>query len=256
MRDKTRRQLRETTRRHRGRAWWAVATVLAGAVLMFCYLRVAGATQVNSDGAGLVLQASDMLHGNVLLHGWWDTDVSFITTELPEYMGVTAVAGVRPEVVHVCSALTYTLLVLLAAFVARGRARGAEGVVRALLAATVMLAPQPTGATSVLLGSPDHVGTALPVLLLLLLLDRAPDPGARARWYISACGAICVATAALFALMIVSDPLTEVIGVVPQQTRRRVTGARRTPHGARPATSCCSRGPPWRRFPSRGRSTR
>jgi len=200
----------------RRRRWYAAGAVLGcTAVLFFCYLRIAGTVRVNSDAAGLVLQASDMLHGNLLLHGWWDTDVSFITTELPEYAGVTAVMGVRPEVVHVCSALTYTVLVLLAAFVARGRARGAEGVVRAVLAATVMLAPQPTGATSVLLGSPDHVGTALPVLLLLLLLDRAPDPGARARWYISACGAICVATAALFTLMIVSDPLTEAIGVVP-----------------------------------------
>jgi hypothetical protein len=184
-------------------------------LLFFCYLRIAGTIRVNSDAAGLVLQASDMLHGNLLLHGWWDTDVSFITTELPEYMGVTAVAGVQPEVVHVCSALTYTLLVLLAAFVARGRARGAEGVARALLAATVMLAPQPTGATTVLLGSPDHTGTALPVLLLLLLLDRAPDPGARTRRYILACGAICVATAALFALIIVGDPLAEVVGVAP-----------------------------------------
>src|SRR5579864_2656813 len=106
MREKTQRQLRETTWHRRMRTWWAVATVLAAAVLMFCYLRVAGATQVNSDGAGLVLQASDMLHGNVLLRGWWDTDVSFITTELPEYMGVTAVAGVRPEVAHACAALT------------------------------------------------------------------------------------------------------------------------------------------------------
>jgi len=199
----------------RRRSWAAVIMLGCTGLLFFCYLRIAGTIRVNSDAAGLVLQASDMLHGNVLLHGWWDTDVSFITTELPEYMGVTAVAGVRPEVVHVCSALTYTLLVLLAAFVARGRARGAEGVVRAVLAATVMLAPQPTGATTVLLGSPDHVGTALPVLLLLLLLDRAPDPGARARWYILACGAICVATAALFALIIVGDPLAEVVGVVP-----------------------------------------
>ena len=176
---------------------------------MFCYLRVAGATQVNSDGAGLVLQASDMLHGNLLLHGWWDTDVSFITTELPEYMGVTAVAGVRPEVVHVCSALTYTLLVLLAAFVARGRARGAEGVTRALLAALVMLAPQPTGPTVVLLGSPDHVGTAVPLLALLLVLDRAPDTRARARWLAPACVTL------LLALTIVGDPLAEVVGVVP-----------------------------------------
>jgi hypothetical protein len=204
-----------TAHGRRRRPWAAVAILGCTGLLFFCYLRIAGTIRVNSDAAGLVLQASDMLHGNLLLHGWWDTDVSFITTELPEYMGVTAVAGVQPEVVHICSALTYTLLVLLAAFVARGRARGAEGVVRALLAATVMLAPQPTGATTVLLGSPDHTGTALPVLLLLLLLDRAPDPGARARRYILACGAICVATAALFALIIVGDPLAEVVGVAP-----------------------------------------
>ena len=156
----------------------------AAAVLMFCYLRIAGTTQVNSDGAGLELEAWNILHGNVLLHGWWATDVSFYTTELPEYMVVTAFAGLRPEVVHICSALTYTLLVLLAAFVARGRARGAEGVVRALLAAAVMLAPQPAGPTQVLLGSPDHVGTGVPVLVLLLLLDWAPARDGRPRWYV------------------------------------------------------------------------
>src|ERR1700733_2669076 len=209
MGEKTRRQSRETTRRHRARAWWAVATMLAGAVLMFCYLRVAGATQVNSDGAGLGLQASDMLHGNLLLHGWWDTDVSFITTELPEYMGVTAVMGSVPEVVHVCAALTYTLLVLLAAFVARGRARGAEGVVRAVLAAAVMLAPQPTGPTVVLLGSPDHVGTAVPLLALLLLLDRTGNLRPRARWLVPA------GVTVLLAWTIVGDALAEVAGVVP-----------------------------------------
>ena len=188
----------------RGRLAWIVGTPLAAAVLMFCYLRIAGTTQVNSDGAGLVWEASSILHGNVLLHGWWATDVSFYTTELPEYVTVTAFAGLRPEVVHICSALTYTLLVLLAAFVARGRARGAEGVIRALLAAGIMLAPQPTGPTQVLLGSPDHVGTAVPVLVLLLLLDWAPP-----RWYGPAGAGI------LLAASIVGDPLIEVVGVLP-----------------------------------------
>jgi len=188
----------------RGRWTWIIGTLLAAAVLMFCYLRVAGTTQVNSDGAGLVLEASSVLHGNVLLHGWWATDVSFYTTELPEYVAVTAFAGIRPEVVHICSALTYTLLVLLAAFVARGRARGPEGVIRALLAAGIVLAPQPTGPTQVLLGSPDHVGTAVPVLALLLLLEWAPP-----RWYGPACAGI------LLAAGIVGDPLIEVVGVIP-----------------------------------------
>jgi len=188
---------------------WVAGTSLAAAVLMFCYLRIAGATQVNSDGAGLLLQASDMLHGNVLLHGWWATDVSFYTTDLPEYLVVTAAAGVRPEVVHICSALTYTMLVLLAAFVARGRARGAEGLVRALLAAGLILAPQPTGPTIVLLGSPDHVGTGVPVLVLLLLLDWAEGRRGRRRWYVP------VAAGVLLAWSIIGDPLIEVIGVLP-----------------------------------------
>jgi hypothetical protein len=180
---------------------------------MFCYLRIAGATRVNSDGAGLVLQASDMLHGNLLLHGWWATDVSFITTELPEYMAVTKVAGIRPEVVHICAGLTYTLLVLLAAFVARGRARGSQGLVAALLAAGVMLAPQPSGPTTVLLGSPDHVGTAVPLLLLLLLLDRVPSPQSWSHWYIPVGTGVCTVT--LLTLTIVGDPLAEVAGVAP-----------------------------------------
>ena len=94
---------------------------------------------------------------------------------------MTAFAGLRPEVVHICSALTYTLLVLLAAFVARGRARGAEGVIRALLAAGIMLAPQPTGPTQVLLGSPDHVGTAVPVLRPAAAARLGPGPAGTGR---------------------------------------------------------------------------
>jgi hypothetical protein len=192
-----------------GWAWTAGTVLAAAALLMFCYLRIAGATQVNSDGAGLELEAWNVLHGNVLLHGWWATDVSFYTTELPEYVGVTAVAGLRPEVVHICSALTYTMLVLLAAFVARGRARGAEGVIRAVLAAGIILAPQPTGPTQVLLGSPDHVGTGVPVLLLLLLLDWASAWPRGPRWYVP------VAAGVLLSWAIIGDPLIEVVGVVP-----------------------------------------
>ena len=192
--------------------------MLAGAVLLLAYLRVAGTEQVNSDAAGLVLQARDMLHGNPLLHGWWCTDVSFITTELPQYAVVTAVAGVRPEVPHICGALTYTSLVLLAAFVARGRARGPEGVFRALLAAGVILAPQPGNPALVMLGSPDHVGTAVPLLMLLLLLDRAPNPRARARWYIPAALSLCLITFVLLGWTMVGDPLIEVVGIGPLAT--------------------------------------
>jgi hypothetical protein len=193
-----------TGKRYRGRLAWAAGTAVAAIVLLLCYLRVAGTVPVLSDGAGNALQAWDMWHGNPLLHGWWVTDVSFYTTELPQYALVEMVAGLRPEVVHICAAITYTMLVLLAAFVARGRARGADGLVRALLAAGIMLAPQPGAPTWILMSSPDHVGTAVPVLVLLLLLDWA-----RPRWYVP------VVTGVLLAWSVVGDPLVLVIGVVP-----------------------------------------
>ena len=51
------------------------------------------------DGSSNVLQAWDMLHGNLLLRNWWLSDVSFYTTELPEYMLVELVRGLLEKLV-------------------------------------------------------------------------------------------------------------------------------------------------------------
>ena len=68
----------------RRRRWLAaLAWLLTAAVLFACYLHVSRTQPVNSDGAANALQAWDMLHGNLLLHDWWLSDVSFYTTELP-----------------------------------------------------------------------------------------------------------------------------------------------------------------------------
>jgi hypothetical protein len=156
-----------------------VVIVCAGVALFWCYLSQSRAYGVNSDAAAQALQAWDMLHGNLLLSGWSLSDVSFYTTELPEYMLVEVVRGLSPDVVHVCAALTYTLLVLAAAFAARGGATGWRGLMRALLAGGIMVAPQLTPGSQVLLLQPDHTGTGVPLLVLFLLLDRLPP-----RWYV------------------------------------------------------------------------
>jgi len=156
--------------------------VLAAAVLFLSYLRVSRGTAVGSDGGSISLQAWDMLHGNVLLHGWTTSDVSFYPTELVQYVLIEAVRGLGPDVVHIAGAMTYTLLVLLAAWLAKGGATGREGFTRAALAVVIMLAPAP-GAGPTLLLSPDHFGSAVPVLLAWLAVDRLPARGPRwARW--------------------------------------------------------------------------
>src|ERR1700751_1962075 len=176
----------------RARLAWTGAYLGAGIVLFLCYLRVSGTQPISSDGGSNALEAWDMLHGNLVRHGWTLTDVSFYTTELPEYMRVELIRGLSPAVVHTAAAFTYTLLVLLAGLVAKGRATGREGVARVLIGSGLMLAPQLGNPVFVLLLVPDHVGTGVPLLLIFLVLDRAPR-----RWYVPPVIALMLAWATI-----------------------------------------------------------
>ena len=173
------------TVRRRARATWRPAVaVLAVAGLFTLYWRQSGSVALSSDGASIVLQARAVLHGNLLLHNWRVADVTFYTTELPQYALIEYVLGLGAWVVHLGAAMTYTLLVLLAALLAKGRSRGGAGWARALLAAGIMIAPQ-LSATQILLLSPDHTGTAVPVLVTWLVIDRVtPDRWKAARWLV------------------------------------------------------------------------
>ena len=119
-----------------------------------------------------------MVHnGNLLLRGWYVSDVSFYTFEVPVDGLVAAVDGLRTEVVHVAAAFEYALLVLFAGLLAAGAARdrrsgGREGLIRALVAAGVMLTPGTWEGSGILLGAPDHIGVGVPVLITLLVVDR------------------------------------------------------------------------------------
>ena len=70
---------------------WPVLFAAAGVALFAAYLRQARTVPLMSDGASNALQAWDLLHGNVLLRGWTMSDVSFYTTELPQYLLVELV---------------------------------------------------------------------------------------------------------------------------------------------------------------------
>ena len=198
----------------------AIVVVLAGIALFAAYLAQARTLAVHLDVASAsgpqALQAWDMLHGNVLLRGWQLADVSFYTTELPEYMLVELVRGLNGDTVHVAAALTYTLAVLLAAWLAKGRATGREGLVRLLVAAGVMLAPSLGSGTSVLLSGPDHTGTQVPLLLTWLVLDRA-----RPRWWVPALVAVMLAWAQVADALVLYEGVLPLVAVCAARMYRR-----------------------------------
>ncbi|MEN3305824.1 MAG: hypothetical protein V7603_2026 [Micromonosporaceae bacterium] len=193
--------------------WWVV-TAAGGTGLFFGYLRMSRTQATNSDGASNALQAWDILHGNVLLHGWTLSDVSFYTTEVPQYALVELLYGLRADVIHVAAAMTYTLLVLAAAVLARGRAKGLAGLVRAAIAVAVLLAPEQNTGYLTLLNSPDHTGTGVPVLVTWIVLERGltrPDGSYRPvppRW-------LPYLVAVLLAWGAIGDPLVTVTASLP-----------------------------------------
>jgi hypothetical protein len=181
-----------------------IALALAGAALFLVYLRLSWTVAANSDGAGNVLQAWDMLHGNLLLHGWSLSDTSFYTTELPQYMLIAAVLGRHGAVIHVGSATSYTLVVLLGALLAKGRAAGREALARMLITAGIMLAPQIGSGVYVLESSPGHIGTSVPLLATWLVLDRAGR-----RWWVPP------VVGAMLAWVLAADAVTLYAGIAP-----------------------------------------
>src|SRR5262245_16853411 len=186
------------------RAVVVVALLLVSVGLFSFYLHLSQTEPMNADGASQALQAWDLLHGNVLLSGWTVSDVPFYTNELLILALAEAINGLNGDAVHIGAAVLYTLLVLLVAAVAKGRATGREAVARVAIAVAVMAVPAVGMGTSVLPLSPDHTGTAVPVLLMAVLVDRFWGRS----WLPYVAGAVLL-------LGQISDPLMLYVGVAP-----------------------------------------
>ncbi|MER7279963.1 hypothetical protein ABT369_36545 [Dactylosporangium sp. NPDC000244] len=267
------------------RRWWPVLLTVPAFVLFLAYLRMSRAVTVNSDGASNALQAWDLFHGNLLLRGWTLSDVSFYPTELIQYGLIQLVTGVTTDQIHIAAALSWTLVVCFAAWLAHsvvatkpsaslstplapapphshpvaptplgaadpngpatpssaqdspspaptptiattsssdtpgrattdggpvspfGRLKGAlasGGWLAAAIAVAIVLLPAPGYSYQTLLSSPNHTGSAVPLLITWLLIDRARD-----RPWLPFAVAIVLAWGAM------GDPLITFVGAAP-----------------------------------------
>ncbi len=170
-------------RRHRWlrRLLGATAWIAGGMALFVFYLRISFTEHVTSDAANNALQAWDMLHGHLLLHGWILGDATYYTFDLPVLALAELFTGLSNLTSHVASALTYLIVTAGAVAIALAGSRGLARVARCgvvVVVMTAMFLVEPN--THYLLGAPDHTGTSVFLLFSFLLIDRVP-----ARWYTS-----------------------------------------------------------------------
>ena len=198
-----------STGRWTWRRWRAAAAFAVAAAALFCvYLRLSGTSPMNSDSANVLLMGWDMLHGNLLLHGWYTADVSVYTTEVPQYALLASFLGLHPETAHVAAAMTYTLATLLAVLLAKGGTSGRTALVRMVMTGGMMVVAPQLGASVYALDMiVDHIGTSVPLLVIWLLLDRF-DRSPPRYW-------VPVLTTLLLTWVLIADPIVLVVGVAP-----------------------------------------
>jgi hypothetical protein len=166
---------RRRSRLPRPRALVPAATVSAAVIACFVLcLAQSFTSSVNSDTAGIALQGWDLWHGNPLLHGWYASDAPFYTLETPLNALVQMVMGLDATTLHVVSAITYTMVIAAAAWLAAHGERGAAAYARAGLAAALLAVPLCAGdLAGLLLETPNHIGTSVFLMLAFLIYSRS-----------------------------------------------------------------------------------
>ena len=143
--------------------------------LFVLFLRVSLTMGVSSDAANNALQAWDMAHGHLLLHGWLIGDATYWTFDLPLMALVEVVFGLHTISVHVALALIYLIVAICAVAIAvTGASDTAARLSRAAIVVAVLAAPSLLFSDRwVTLALPDHTGTTVFLLVSCLLVDRA-----------------------------------------------------------------------------------
>jgi hypothetical protein len=127
----------------------------------------------NSDTASVALQGWYMVHGHLLLHGWWSSDVNFYTFDAPIYGLWALVLGLGSTAMHVAGAFIYTLAFLVGCWLAKGRSQGAAFGPRVALVALFMgMVLFNGGLLKTVMVVPDHNGTVVLILAAYVLYSR------------------------------------------------------------------------------------
>jgi hypothetical protein len=161
----------------RVRRWRAAALctlgALGGVALFAVLLRISDTVPVTSDAANNVLQAQDLLHGNLLLHGWIIGDATYYTFELPVFALTAAIFGVGSVVPHVASVVVYLLVIASAIALARIGSRGLAAAVRTGIVLAILAIPLVyASGVALLIEKPDHTGTAAITILAFIVIEK------------------------------------------------------------------------------------
>lgn len=124
----------------------------------------------NSDDAVILLQAKDMLKGNIFLKDWSLPPDTFWTLDIPFYSILTILFGSTPKLMYHGPAIIYAFIVLAVILLTKNCGNTKKSYINIIIALTIV------GLPSAFLGGlisqgPIHLGTILVLLVSFIILD-------------------------------------------------------------------------------------
>lgn len=178
------------------------------------YMSLAATLPLNSDSVSAVLEAQDILHGNVLLHGWDLSTEPYYVTEILPYVVVVGLAGWHLSFYYLVPAMLMAAMVLLAFRLCRVMAPRGAWFFLALVAAPTAFGVQ------VMLIPCIHMGAYVGVLVCWLLIFAQNQRGRAAIWGVfSTLLVLCLASDDIVKYCFVF-PVLGAAGVLSVQKRR------------------------------------
>jgi hypothetical protein len=184
-----------------------IGIILLGGLLFSMYLLISRIVLYNADDASIILEAQSMLHGNVIMHGWYMPTDNFLTIDMPLYAIGLQLGFSLTALLRIVPSLLYTLVILCTGYLVSTLLPQKQRP-WSWLALLGILAFPPLYMVQLLLVGPIHVGTLLFALIGLIAYKHFLS-GARGKW---------LALAILLVLMtlaMVGDPLVLVFLVLP-----------------------------------------
>lgn len=174
--------------------------LLAFVVLSGFYTLLAATLPFNSDSVSALLEARDILHGNILLHGWDLSTEPYYVTEILPYSVVAGVAGWHLSFYYLVPAALLAGMVLLAFRLCR------ELAPRGAWCCLVLVAAPTAFGVQVMLIPCIHMGAYVGVLLCWLLVLAQKKQERPALWGVFV---------ALLGLLLFSDDIVKYCFVFP-----------------------------------------
>jgi hypothetical protein len=184
-----------------------IGIILLGGLLFSMYLLISRIVLYNADDASIILEAQSMLHGNVIMHGWYMPTDNFLTIDMPLYAIGLQLGFSLTALLRIVPSLLYTLVILCTGYLVSTLLPQKQRL-WSWLALLGILAFPPLYMVQLLLVGPIHVGTLLFALIGLITYKHFLS-GARGKWFTLAILLV------LMTLAMVGDPLVLVFLVLP-----------------------------------------